>query len=285
LSGALRALIVVVLASSLARTATARMSHGTGPAPTVAIVPLADERVSESIARFEVAPGPGATDVRIVVAHDPTRWSSVPAGPAWTIVPYGGQPVAIGSLGLADRTDTRLWWAVVWTDAATGALRASEARAFTLVPRFTNRVAPEAVTQPTASGRLPESPVATAANRAIDLAAGYTLVPGSPAPAIPARLARATQSTGAAGVTRGAYLVEFADDSPDSARARIARAGGTFVSSISGAAYLVRLNAAKAPRAGTSVWARVQPASSSPLIDAEASGTVDVTALLFRTRR
>ena len=38
-----------------------------------------------------------------------------------------------------------LWWAIVWTEEKTGALRASRLQAFTLVPRFANRVAPEDV--------------------------------------------------------------------------------------------------------------------------------------------
>src|SRR5262245_16837948 len=116
-----------------ARTAAARprdaASHSASRVDPAPVMPIVGARVEEGSARFEVLSGTNARDVRVVIAHfpfDPTTWSSIPSGPAWTIVPYSAGPVPLGSLGVVDATDTQLWWAVVWTDARTGALRASQ---------------------------------------------------------------------------------------------------------------------------------------------------------------
>jgi hypothetical protein len=247
--------------------------------------------VDEGSTRFEVFPGAGVAEVRIVVApfpFEPSGWTSVPSGPAWTIVPYGARPIPLQSLGLVDGTDTKLWWAVVWKDMHTGGIRASEVRDLTVVPRFANRVGVDGTLHPSATGRLPER-IATAAGgtrRAIELAAGYSLVPGGPAPVLPASLKRANaEATGGAN-GRGSYLVQFADDSPDAARERIVGAGGEIVSPISGGGYLVRMRPEALPRlrrAGTEPWiSTYEPAYKlSPDLDLSASGRIDVTALLF----
>jgi hypothetical protein len=167
---------------------------------------------------------------------------------AWT-----GQPVALAPLGLAGRTDTPLWWAVLWTDTRTGALRASEAIPFTLVPRFANRVAADGAVRPSAIGQLTRiAAQASAPSRPIELAAGYTVLPGGPSPELPAGLARIAAPTDDAGAGgRSAYLVQFADDAAAQAEARIAAAGGTIVAPLAGAGYLVRMDAAaKAKLAG-----------------------------------
>src|SRR5262245_55612210 len=233
-------------AASWAREAAGNPASRIDPLPAL---PVAGDRVEEGSARFEVVPGTGARDVRVVIAHfpfDPTGWSSMPSGPAWTVVPYGAGPLPLGSLGIVDQTETRLWWAVVWTDPRTGALRGSEARDLTVVPRFANRVGSNGALVPSASGRLPEHVVArpgpASPGRAIELAAGYTLVRGGAVPALPAALRRPVAEPGAA-VERGAYLVQFSDDRVDSAAARLARAGGEIVSPIAGSAYLVRMGA------------------------------------------
>jgi hypothetical protein len=233
----------------------------------------------------------GTTDLRLVVAHfpfEPSRWSSVPSGPAWTIVPCGTHPVALRSLGLVDQTDTKLWWAVVWTDARTGALRASGVRELTVVPRFANRTGVDGALHPSATGRLPErvAPAAARPRRTIELTAGYSLVPNGPAPVLPAALRRARTEASAAANARDAYLVQFADESPDSARERIAGAGGELVWPMSGGAYLVRMPADALGRLrGTSgePWvASYEPAYKlSPVLDLAATGRIDVTALLF----
>ena len=178
----------------------------------------------------------------------------------------------------------------MWTDAHTGALRASGVRQFTLVPRFSNRVALPGELRPSNAGRVltprvvPGAPAA--ARPAIELAAGYTLVPGDTPPLLPSRARREGEAPPAAGEGRDSYLVQFADDSPDSARARIANAGGTLVWPMAGNAYLVRLalgplsaleNATGEP------WITSYEAAYklSPAIPDSGTGPVAVTALLF----
>ena len=286
-------LVFFLIAGAFARPAEPRVPSKAGadsgdrvPAPAL---PLPGDRLSESIARFVVTPGGGARDLHIVVARvpfDPTGWTSLPAGPAWWVLPYGASPVVMGPLGLAEGTDTPLWWAVTWTDAETGALRASAARTFTLVPRFANRAAPDGAVPMSATGRLPAPPPtgSGAPRRSIELAAGYSLVPDGPAPVLPASLLRAARSA-AESRGRGAYIVQFADGSADSARARIEGAGGTIVTPLAGG-YLVRMETdarARLAGQGGQPWiASYEPAYKlSPALDPAATGRVDVTALLF----
>jgi hypothetical protein len=258
------------------------------------LLPLAGDRLPEGTARLEVATGSGAKDVRVVVARwpfAPSSWSTLPGGSAWAIVPYAGKPIALAPLGLADRTDTELWWAVVWTDSATGSLRASEVRELTLVPRFANREGVSGTLAPSASGQLPARAVAPVVSgkgrRTIELAAGYSLSPGGPDPDLPVALRhrRGALAAAAAG-DRDAFIVQFGDDSPDSARARIARASGSIAWPISGDGYLVRMDAdgvAKLRAQGGEPWvAPYEPAYKlSRALDPTAAGAADVTALLF----
>jgi len=191
-------------------------------------------------------------------------------------------------LGLADATDTILWWAVAWTDAATGALRVTEARRLTLVPRFANRTGPDGAVPTSATGALPPRPAVRSggSRRSIELAAGYSLTPDGPAPVLPAALAHGADSAAAESRGRSAYIVQFADDSADSARARIESAGGAIVTPIAGGGYLVRMDAGArtrlAGRSGEPWIAAYEPAYKlSPALDMAAAGLVDVTALLF----
>ncbi|HXS81844.1 MAG TPA: S8 family serine peptidase, partial [Methylomirabilota bacterium] len=117
--------------------------------------------------------------------------------------------------------------------------------------------------------------------------AGYTLTPGGGDPQLPAELKRRRGAvTLGEAPGREAYIVQFGDDSPDSARARIARASGSIAWPLSGEGYLVRMDAAAAANLATESgepWvAPFEPAYKlSPLLDRSASGAVDVTALLF----
>jgi hypothetical protein len=278
--------------SPAAREAFARPRNGaesrstqSAPAP---LFPLAGDRVAEATARFEVALGSGAEDVRLVIAHFPfeaSGWSTVPSGPAWTLVPYRAGPVALRPLGIVDRTDTKLWWAVIWKDSRTGGMHASKTRELTVVPRFANRFSLSGAVTPSATGRLtvPASAPSGGVRRPIDLASGYTLVHGGPAPTLPVALRRPAIA-GPHG--RGACLVQFADDSPDSARARVAAAGGEIVAPFSGNAYLVRIAAeamSKLQKGRGEPWiSTYEPAYKlSRELDLTANGSVDVTALLF----
>src|SRR4029453_11013055 len=85
---------------------------------------------------------------------------------------------------------------------------------------------------------------------------------------------------------RGAYLVQFTDDSPDSARARVAGAGGAIVASMADGGCFVALGADKMARlesAGGEPWITAyEPAYKlSRTLDLSAVGPADVTALLF----
>jgi len=210
---------------------------------------------------------------------DPSRWSALPTGPGWTVVSCGHGPVALAPLGLVDPTATRLWWAVVWADARSGAMHASEVRELTAVPRFANRVGPDGALPPHATGRLEPAP-ASSSRHTIELAAGFSLSPND-------QSSRATTPRREGGpATRSAYLVQFEDDSPDSARARIASAGGAIVAPVSGDAYLVRMSseaAAKLEERNGRPWiADYEPAYKlSRDFDPSVTGPVDVTALLF----
>ena len=295
---ALRVLLLIPFLAASYHRAEARVPEDlTGPAARNVpepILPVAGDRLEEGAVRVEVAQGRGASDVRVVFARfafDPSGWSSIPSGPAWTVVPYGTKPIALEPLGLVDPTETKLWWAVVWTDPRTGRMHASEVRDLTVVPRFANRVGPDGALRPSTTGRLPERvPMAAGgARRAIELAAGYSVVPGGPAPALRAGLKPLDPVhplTPGDADALGAYLVQFADESPDSARARIANAGGEIVWPISGGAYLVRMRAdgqARLRATGGEPWVgRYEPAYKlSALLDLSASRRVAVTALLF----
>ena len=253
----LRVLILALSTASISTPVLARVPARSGSA-TVAVLPLpllpaAGERVEESAARFEIAHAAEGRDVRVLVGQvpfDPSSWTSLPSGPAWTILEWKGAGLPVGRLGLAGRTDTPLWWAVVWTDSRTGALRASEAVPFTLAPRFANRIAADATVRPSAVGRLSLAvPPLDAPRRPIELAAGYTIVPGGPSPEIPASLGRIAASADDVPASgRAAYLVQFADGAAEAATARIQAAGGTIVAPLAGAGYLVRMDAAAKER-------------------------------------
>ena len=293
----MRPLLFVLLISAAARDASARARLDAGAAhastaPSI-VQPVDGASVHEAAAHFEVALTPDARDAKVVVARfrfDTSGWASLPAGPGWIVLPYRDQPVAMASLGLADQTDTHLWWAVVWTDARTGSLRASRVRQFTLVPRFSNRVAQPGALLPINTGRVATSsalPGAPAAARpAIELAAGFTLLPWVTPPLLPSRVRREGEAPAPAGEGRDGYLVQFADDSPDSARARIANAGGTLVWPMAGNAWLVRLDpeslAALERTTGEPWITAYEPAHKLSLAFPDtASGPVAVTALLF----
>ena len=98
------ALIVLLLPFATApRDASARVREQVSASPTIAptpIAPPAGVRVDEGSARFELSPGTGVADVRVVVARFPfetSGWSSLPSGPAWTVVPYGARPIELQS--------------------------------------------------------------------------------------------------------------------------------------------------------------------------------------------
>lgn len=155
------------------------------------------------------------------------------------------------------------------------------------LPKFSNRVGAGARLAPSAQGQLPELP-ANAAPAGIELAAGYSLVPGGEEPRVPAELARlATPSTAsAASSARVSYVVRFAEGGAEPPRARLQRAGVSSAMPLPGGAWLVRMNGASRASLsaqGGSPWVREwEPAFKlSPRIDRGSSARVEVTALLF----
>src|SRR6185369_15288340 len=165
---------------------------------------------------------------------------------------------------------------------ARGANRASGtqsnevAGAASAATRFLNRVAVSGRLQPSAHGRLPEL---REAPHDLELTSGAVLrwsdakSSAQPARAIP----------NAAG--RAGYVVQFAGESPDSARALFERAGGTAMSALPGGGWLVRMDAVTKSRVeGTVGHPLVRPWDPSFKLSPrlERSGArIEVAALLF----
>ncbi|HEV8479885.1 MAG TPA: S8 family serine peptidase, partial [Candidatus Eisenbacteria bacterium] len=216
---------------------------------------------------------------------DPASWSSLPEGSQWTVAPYGGKALALSSLGLTIRNETVVWWAVVGRDRRTGSLVASHAGHFTLLPRFANRMAPDATAHPSATGAL--SVPAPLAHTPIELTAGYTFTPGGARPALPADLARMVPAEPTmASSGRRAYLVQFVGLSASGARRRIEQIGGSVVSALTGETFLARLDAAEAARLESeddAPWmGEWEPAYKlSPQVDRMSAAPAELRALVF----
>ena len=121
----------------------------------------------------------------------------------------------------------------------------------------------------------------------IELTAGYVVTPGGPAPELPRDLVRAHATLDGSSSGRSAFLVEFPEGVPaGEARRRIEAAGGSLVASLSGRAFLVRLDEAEAARleAAEGVpWVGTwEPAFKvSPRIERTATAPQEFQALLF----
>src|SRR5262252_4985882 len=281
------ALLVLAAWATLASAAPPARSPGAGQGISL-LAPADEERVPLPAARLRAQVPGTIRDAFFVLSYqrfDPATWSSLPEGSQWTVAPYGGEALALSSLGLTIRNEAVVWWAVVGRDKRTGAFLASKAGHFTLVPRFANRVAPDATSHPAARGVLADT--APAAHTPIELTAGYTFTPGGPHPALAPDLARvvASEPTAASNGRRG-YLVQFVGLSAGEARRRIEQAGGQIVSAISGQTYLARLDAAAQTRLAAqdnAPWmGEWEPAYKlSPRVDRAAAAPAELTALLF----
>jgi len=155
----------------------------------------------------------------------------------------------------------------------------------TVLPKFSNRAGAGGHLAPTMRGSM-SAPPADDASAAIELAAGYSLVPGGEEPRVPAELARLAASSSAASADRGSYLVRFPSGVAESPRARLQRAGVGTPIALPGGAWLVRMNAASRAFLAAQVgapWVREwEPAFKlSPRINRASGGRVEVTALLF----
>jgi len=282
-----------------------------------AIAPAAGERRVASDVRFAFDLPANAKDPVLLVARrafDPAGWSAVPAGEEWLVAaPHARPGMTLAEAGVAVDADTPLWWAVATRDAATGALRVSEPRAFTALRRFANRVAPspwvlaerrgaiaperlaalraEAAAARAealaglAAGAAPARAEGGASRPRIRLAAGYDFAPAEALPEVPAHLSAARMPRAEGTGALEAVLVQFAAPPGDAERAALAAAGGVVFAYVPDQAYLVRVApgaraalAAVSPGAWIGDW---QPAYKlSPRIASEA-GADDFDALLF----
>lgn len=257
------------------------------------ISPPDGTQVEEPVARLEVDAAE-MRDVSLVLSLQPfdaSDWSALPRGTEWVIAPYHDAPLRLASLRLAVRIPTPVWWTAVGTDVATGVIRTSAVGRFTLLPAFTNRVAPSSRIEPSATGWLPSEQSAAGkppTRRPIHLAAGYTLVPGAEPPKVSADLARASAAMHAE-LSRsgtGAYLALFGDTPAESARRLLDRAGAKIVATLSDGTFLVRMAdrervqlAADPGCLGVEPWEPAYKLSST--IDRSAPGRTALTALLF----
>jgi hypothetical protein len=273
--------------ATLSSAAPPARSPGAG-AGVVLAYPADEERVAAPAARFQANVPGSVRDAYLVVSYqrfDPSTWSSLPEGSQWTMAPYHGGALAFSSLGLSVRNETVVWWAVVGHDQRTGSLVASKAGHFTLLPRFANRVAPDATAHPSARGSITTPPAL--GHTPIQLTAGYTFTPGGARPALPPDLARAvpTELTSSSGGRRG-YLVQFVGLPAGDAGRRIEQAGGTLVSALDGQTYLARFDAASAARLAadpSAPWmGEWEPAYKlSPRVDRASAAPLEMHALLF----
>lgn len=265
------------------------------PEPRLALAsPSDNERVEAGSSTLEVRAARSMRDISIVLARhafDPSDWKAVQQGSNWIVVPYRGLPLRIAALGLPARIETGYWWAAVGRDARSGQFLSSEVGRFTLVPEFSNRVAPRPHIPQTAKGSLPgETRTAqSGVSRPIQLASGYTLLPDGPLPRVPADLDAVDDSSLApnkSGTGRGAFLVRLGETPPDAARQHIQRAGGTVIATLSDDVYLVRVDASHRGRLTTDLapaWVEtLRPAFKlSPQIDRSAPGRMALTALVY----
>lgn len=147
--------------------------------------------------------------------------------------------------------------------------------------RFSNRVGASTRTEPSARGRLPAP--GSIAPEPIELTSGRTLIPGrdlTPPPAAARPVGSGSDDP------RGGFIVRYDALSPDEARARIEREGGTIVSPLPGGAWLVRMNQSARGRlvSGKSApWIHDwEPAFKlSPRIQEQKEERVEVVALLY----
>lgn len=141
---------------------------------------------------------------------------------------------------------------------------------------------------PSAIGSLGPRPASKspAPRPALLLGAGYRIVPGEPLPAIPAGLQRDRTIRSHGDDPHSAWLVQFADGSPEDARRRIEAAGGTLVAHVPARAFLVRLTesgrAALASQADAPWLGDWQPAYKlSPRLDLKQPARDTLLAQVF----
>jgi hypothetical protein len=239
------------------------------------VAPASGERLAAGAVRFAYdLPSDRAQSVLLVsrTSFDPTGWTRIPDDIGLVQADASSGIRSLDGLGLDFGTDTELWWAVATIDKARGKLHVSEVRSFIAEPKFTNRIAPNALLGPTRIGTLTRAEQEAAwaemraGNDAVDaamgkgpagvtttaggaprlrLGAGFEFAPGAGAlPMVPEALSLSREMSqsemGAPGV--GSYLVQFSAPPSDEQRDAIARAGGATFAYVPDQAYLVRMS-------------------------------------------
>jgi len=282
--------LLILLSLVVPAVAVARPAPDADSGPQL-VAPADGARVAASVARFE-ARLPRGEDGWIVISRtpfDPAGWTELPTGTAWTIVPAGPVSPRFDALNLPAPDDLPLWWAGITRSRLDGTLASTEVRQVTIVPRFANRAAPPATVPQATTGRISResSPTLAMADRpAIELSAGYRLLPGRELPSLPRDLLSpaSTASTSIEG-SRG-YIVQFADGDAEQAMNRIRQSGGHVAAPLDDQAWLVRLDSASRRRLeaedGTPWITAWEPAYKlSPDVDRRSPGAIAMTGLLF----
>jgi hypothetical protein len=282
------------------------------------VAPAQGEHLAAGAVRFAYdLPHDGAKSTLIVsrTPFDPSGWTSIPEDEGFVLAEATADIRSLDGLGLSIANETELYWAVATQDRSRGRLHVSEVRSFIAEPKFTNRIAPNALLGPTKigtltraeqeaawaemraanlaldaqAGKLPANATAAAGAPRIRLSAGFDFAPAVEIPRVPEALSmsrtRPGAEAGAAGM--GSYLVQFAEPPGAAQLDAIAEAGGATFTYIPDQAYLVRMSPdahAKLVAGGRASWVGdFEPAFKlSPLIgETSLAQTGKYLALVF----
>jgi hypothetical protein len=242
----------------------------------------------------------GAGELRLLLlprAFDTAGWTAIPELPELVNRDAVRGVMTLAEAGVNLTNESTWWWAVATRDGNSGAWHFSEARSFTAIPRFTNRVAPSPYLMRGVLGQLgadelkrerASSMLATPGAPHLRLAAGYDFAPSEAASSlrVPQELSMSRVPAEEAGGGLQSYLVQFSGEpGPDDLRA-IAAAGGAVFAYIPDQAYLVRMTPGARgalAAAGRAAWiGDWQPAFKlSPRADRASSTVTTFDALLF----
>ena len=306
------------LAGVLPAFASMRMEDAASFGLARPLAPADGERVAENALAFVYELPADAARTWLVVSPtpiDPAAWRDAPAGAGLVVADAGAKPTTLAELGLELDRETTLHWTVVSAGRKGGALRATDVRTVTVVPRFQNTVQASPFLVESRRGLLTpdeiaenarlrrgavtpidaklEGPALTAAVSdapRLRLAAGYSFAPtveGEPALPMALTSNRTMTIEDADPNAVHSYLVLYDAPPADAERAAIARAGGAVFAYLPDQAFLVRMTSdgrARLSADGDAAWiGEYQPAYKvSPIFD---DGTVPPSdqwkALLF----
>ncbi len=293
------ALALLVLWAGLAAAALDPARRAERMRPLLA-APAAHERLQESDVVFVFERPRGASELRLLLsprAFDASGWTAIPDLPGLIVRDAPRGVLTLAQAGVSPARESPWWWTVAARDGATGAWSFAGVRSFTVIPRFTNRVASSPYLMRRVLGRMSAADLRRAADASLTagdraphlrLAAGYDFAPrlSAAGPAVPNELSMARVPAEEAAAGTQAYLVQFASPPAPEDRDAIVAAGGVVFAYIPDQAYLVRMSpAARARLAGTGRAAWIgdwQPAYKlSPRVDRLSDAISTYEALLF----